>query len=255
MSKQLRDLIREVLKEGLLESDADGDGTPNWKEMELMAADERRKWLQTASDEERRRWIHSASDEELKSVYHPEDTLADAIYHAIGPVLEASGPWGSEATAGIVQQVESRVRETMISAGGQERRMIRQIMRMNPESSQLKPFHDMARQVIEEIQPEEEPQGLAGSSYEDTLSAYKSNPEWFNENRQERRQRREDRRQERARRKLQELLDALDEIAEDDILLELRSIMALYEYEPHPAGRGSMRAAPETDVSASSEDK
>jgi hypothetical protein len=227
------------------ESDADSDGTPDWKEMEMISAKERRRWLETASDDEKRKWIHGASDEELKSVYHPEDTLTDAVGYAISPILNDTGG-GPYFDAEVTKRVEAQVRETMVSAGGQERRMIKQIMRMNPKSSQLKPFHDMARQVIEALMNQEEQKGLAGSSYEDTLAAYKKNPEFFNENRESKR---EERQKKRLEKRLRSLLSVLDNLDNAEMEQQLRD--SLHLVQGQRTDRDPIRRADsETDISS-----
>jgi len=79
--------------------------------------------------------VGQMSDEELKAKYHPEDTLADAVHHALGPWLRDMGVSGGEADWGVVKDVMDGLRATLTPAedgsrgpSAEERRLTQNIM-------------------------------------------------------------------------------------------------------------------------------
>ena len=95
--------------------------------------------------------IGQMSDEELKAKYHPEDTLADAVHHALGPWLRDMGVSGGEADWGVIKDVMGKLRSTLTPAAdgsrgpsAEERRLTQQIM----AGSFHKRIQDMAMDVL-----------------------------------------------------------------------------------------------------------
>jgi len=137
---ELRALIREADQEL---SDLEPVGE--------MSVEHRRAWLKTAAREERLAWIDSASEEELKSVYHPKDTLEDAVYLAIEPMLRSINTSGGESDWAVVREVTAKVRKTFTGAvdgepgpSAEERLRIKRIM----AGSFHKRIQDMAMDVL-----------------------------------------------------------------------------------------------------------
>ena len=95
--------------------------------------------------------IDQMTDEELKAKYHPEDTLADAVYLAIEPTLRTAGVSGGESDWGVVKDVKDGLRATLTPAAGgsrgpsaEERRLTQNIM----AGSFHKRIQDMAMDVL-----------------------------------------------------------------------------------------------------------
>jgi hypothetical protein len=95
--------------------------------------------------------IGQMSDEELKAKYHPEDTLADAVHHALGPWLRDMGFSGGEADWGVIKDVMDGLRSTLTPAAdgsrgpsAEERRLTQQIL----AGSFHKRIQDMAMGVL-----------------------------------------------------------------------------------------------------------